>query len=428
MQMKAFAFLMRLQEKRPGGALVLKKILVSCTLILLVVFNIFAFPLTVKAEVYDAVAVAKIIEKTDVFQLKAKGAVLMDSNSGAVLLESNSHEKLPIASVTKVMSMLLIMEAIDSGKIKFEDLVPISPYVTNFGGSQLWLDVRESRKYTVAEILKGIAIHSANDGTVAMAEMIAGSEKAFVEMMNAKARELGMNDTNFLDCTGLTDDGHYSSANDVAVMSRELITKHPKILEFTSIRRDVFGEGKRAKPTDLDNTNQLIGRYSGMIGLKTGYTKKAGHNLSGVAKRNNMQLIAVVLGEPDGSTRFAEVQTLLDYGFSNYEIQSVNKQGEEVGAIEVKKGLKTTVKAIYGHDVNLLLKKGEKGKVVREPKYEASLTAPLQEGQVVGHMLYMVDGREVGRAEIVLESSVERASLFKIFSKMMAQWFGLGRS
>jgi D-alanyl-D-alanine carboxypeptidase (penicillin-binding protein 5/6) len=325
------------------------------------------------------------------------------------------------------MSMLLIMESIDSGKIKYEDTVPITPNATSFGGSQLWLDVRESNKFTVNEMLKGIAIHSANDATVAMAEMIAGSESAFVKLMNEKAKALGMNDTNFLDCTGLTDDGHYSSANDIAVISRELIQKHPKILEYTSIRRDKFGEGKRAKPTDLDNTNQLIGRYEGMVGLKTGSTSKAGQNLSAVAKRNNMMLIAVVLGEADSSTRFAEIQKLLDYGFANFEVTQVNKKGDEAGAVEVKKGMQTTVKAIYGSDVNLLMKKGEKGKIVREPRFDSNITAPAEEGKKVGQMVYFMDGKEIGKTDIVLETKVEKASAFRLFFRMIVQWFGLGR-
>ena len=404
-----------------------KKVIITGIVSVSMLISPFALPVFVSAETYDAVAVAKAIEKADINQLKAKGAILMDATSGSVLLESKSHDKLPIASITKVMSMLLIMEAIDSGKIKFEDTVPITPNATAFGGSQLWLDVRESNKFTVTEMLKGIAIHSANDGTVAMAEMIAGSEIAFVKMMNEKASVLGLNDTNFLDCTGLTDDGHYSSANDIAVLSRELIQKHPKILEFTSIRRDKFGEGKRAKPTDLDNTNQLIGKYEGMLGLKTGSTNKAGQNLSAVAKRNNMALIAVVLGEADSSTRFAEIQRLLDYGFANFETSQVNKKGDEAGSVEVKKGMQTSVKAIFSSDVDLLMKKGEKGKIVREPRFDTNITAPVEEGKKVGQMVYLLDGKEIGKTDIVSESKVEKASSFRLFFRMLLQWFGLGR-
>ena len=385
---------------------------------------VFAAP---NPDEYNAVTVTKILERTDVFQLKAKGSILMDGNSGSVLLESNSHERLPIASVTKVMSMLLIMEAIDAGKIRFEDTVPITPYVMSFGGSQLWLDVRESNKYTVAEILKAIAVHSANDATVAMAEMIAGSEKAFVDMMNQRAKELGLNDTNYLDCTGLTDIDHYSSAYDIAIASRELITKHPKIFDFTTIRHDKFGEGKRAKPTDLDNTNKLIGRYDGINGLKTGFTNKAGFNLSATAKRNNVQLIAVVLGEPDSNTRFAEIQRLLDYGFTNFESAQVNKKGEEASIIEVKKGLQTSVKAVYPENISFLIKKGDKNKIVRDLRVEASLTAPIEAGQKVGHIVYMIDGKEVGKADLVAEMKVERASFVKLFTRMMKHWFGIGR-
>lgn len=411
------------------GFVVFRKMIISSIVAISILLSSAAMPVFAapNPDEYNAVTVTKILERTDVFQLKAKGSILMDGNSGSVLLESNSHERLPIASVTKVMSMLLIMEAIDAGKIRFEDTVPITPYVMSFGGSQLWLDVRESNKYTVAEILKAIAVHSANDATVAMAEMIAGSEKAFVDMMNQRAKELGLNDTNYLDCTGLTDIDHYSSAYDIAIASRELITKHPKIFDFTTIRHDKFGEGKRAKPTDLDNTNKLIGRYDGINGLKTGFTNKAGFNLSATAKRNNVQLIAVVLGEPDSNTRFAEIQRLLDYGFTNFESAQVNKKGEEASIIEVKKGLQTSVKAVYPENISFLIKKGDKNKIVRDLRVEASLTAPIEAGQKVGHIVYMIDGKEVGKADLVAEMKVERASFVKLFTRMMKHWFGIGR-
>lgn len=359
--------------------------------------------------------------KTNVMDLKSKGAILIDAATGNVLLEKNSHEKLPIASVTKIMSMLLVMEAVDSGKIKYEDKVPVSDHAYRMGGSQVYL--KPGEEFTVLEMLKAVAIHSANDATVALAEKISGSEEAFTAAMNEKARELGMKDTNFLDCTGLEDEGHYSSANDVALMSRELIMKHPKILELTTTWHDTFRNGTFS----LDNTNKLIRSYQGANGLKTGFTTKAGYCLSASAKRNNLQLISVVLGGPDNNARFGESSKLLDYGFANYEITKVNSKNDPEGTVDIKKGLKTKVNAVLKDDVHLLLNKGEKGKITREVKLETDLEAPIQAGQKIGEVIYKIGDREVGKAEVISESSVEKASFLRLFFRMVLGWFGIGK-
>jgi len=385
--------------------------------------NLFAVPVLADADwdAYNANTVAKIIDTTNVFELKAKASILMDAMSGSVLIENNSHERLPIASITKIMTMLLVMEAIDSGKITFDDIVPVSEHSYSMGGSQVYL--KPGEQFTVTEMLKAVAIHSANDASVALAEKVAGSEEAFVAMMNEKARELGMNDTNFLDATGLTDEGHYSSAYDIAVMSRELIMKHPKILEFTSIWHDTFRDGKFS----LDNTNKLIRFYEGANGLKTGFTSAAGYCLSATAKKNGLQLISVVLGEPDSNTRFAEARKLLDYGFANYETIKVNTKGEDVQEVEVAKGMKTKIKGIYADDVNILLKKGDKGKVDREVRMEEDITAPVKAGQKIGEVIFKIDDKEVTKADVVADSDVERASFIRLFFRMILEWFGIGR-
>jgi len=370
---------------------------------------------------FNAQTVAKIADKTNVFDLKAKSAILVDASSGKVLVEKNPHEKLAIASVTKIMTMLLVMEAVDSGKIKFEDTVPVSEHSYRMGGSQVYL--KPGEEFSVLDMMKAVAIHSANDASVALAEKISGSEDAFVAAMNDKAKELGMNDTNFLDCTGLTDEGHYSSAYDVAVMSRELIEKHPKVLELTSIWHDTFRNGTFS----LDNTNKLIRFYQGANGLKTGFTTKAGYCLSTSAKRNNLQLISVVLGEEDSNTRFAEARKLLDYGFANYELTQVNKKGERAGSVELKKGMKRSVQAIYADDVKLLLSKGEKLKIDREVKLDDGIIAPVRAGQKVGEVIYTAGGKEIGRAVLEAENQVEKASFLRLFFRMIADWFGLGR-
>lgn len=400
-----------------------KRVVIYYIIMTVLFLNLFAVPVFAapKEDEYNAAAVAKIMDKTSVFELKAKASILMDAVTGSVLLENSSHEKLPIASVTKIMSMLLIMEAIDSGKLTYEDVVTVSEHAYSMGGSQVYL--KPGEEFTVTEMLKAVAIHSANDATVALAEKVAGSEDAFVAMMNEKAKQLGMNDTNFLDATGLTDEDHYSSAYDIAVMSRELITKHPKILEFTRIWQDTFRDGKFS----LVNTNKLVRFYEGVNGLKTGFTSKAGYCLSATAEKNGLQLISVVLGEPDTNTRFAESRKLLDYGFANYETTQVNKKGEEVQEIEVKKGLKTKVMGIYASDVELLLKKGDKGKIEREIKVETTVTAPVKAGQKLGVVIFKIDGKEVSKADVIAQNDVEKASFLRLFFRMILEWFGIGR-
>ena len=402
-----------------------KKVISYSILSVFLMVNILASPVMAakspKEDEYVEATVAKILDRTDVFELKAKAAILVDAASGSILVEQNGDERLPIASVTKVMSMLLIMEAIDSGKLSFDDMVSVSPNAAGMGGSQAYLAPGE--EFKVHDMMKAIAIHSSNDVTVAMAEKISGTEEAFIAEMNKRAKELGMENTNFLDCTGLTDEGHYSSAHDVAIMSRELITKHPKILEFTSIWHDTFRNGEFS----LDNTNKLIKFYDGCDGLKTGFTRKAGHNLSATAKKKDMRLISVVLGEPDSNTRFAESRKLLDYGFANFEVAQVNKKGEAVGGIEVKKGMKSQVNAIFETDPKLLVKKGVKDKITREVVYEQSITAPVKAGQKVGEVEYSVDGSFVGKTDLVAESDVPEATFFRLFSRMFMRWFAIGR-
>jgi len=408
----------------------LKKTLLLSLSFLLLLADIMALPVYGRIEgvvEYDSVEVMKIQSNTSLTDLKAKAAILVECSTGTVLLEKNSHERLPIASITKIMSMLLIMEAIDAGIISYDTKVTVSEYSWSFGGSQVWLEPGEV--FTVDELLKAVAIHSANDATVALAEAVAGSEETFVAMMNQKARELGMKDTNFLDCTGLTDTGHFSSAYDIAVMSRELLLKHPEITKYTSTLHAKFRENVPGKNyVSLDNTNKLVRHYSGTVGLKTGYTSAAGHCLAAAAVRNGQQLISVVLGEPDSNTRFAESRKLLDYGFANFETVLVDNMGDVVQLVEVKKGLQPVTKAVFKEDVRLLLRKGEKGKIEREIKIMADIRAPVMSGQKIGEVIYTISGKEVGRADIVASGEVQRATFLRIMLRLMQEWFCLGRA
>lgn len=406
-----------------------KKAVSVCLSIIISIAFIFSIPVQAASKdvtEYDAVTVMKIVKNTSLSDLKAKGAVLIDCNTGKVLLEKNSHDKLPLASVTKVMSMLLIMESIDAGIISYDTKVKISEHSWSMGGSQVWLEPGEI--FTVDELLKAVAIHSANDATVALAEAIAGSEDAFVTMMNQKAKELSMNDTNFLDCSGLTDVGHYSSAADIAVMSRELLLKHPAITKYTSTWQAKFRENVPGKkPVSLDNTNKLVRYYEGAVGLKTGYTGASGHCLSATAIRNGQQLISVVLGESDSNTRFAESRKLLDYGFANFETTLVNSKGEEVQQVQVKKGMQPFVNAVFKEDVKLLMKKGDKGKIERSVQIQSDLAAPVKAGQKIGEMIYTVSDTEVGKADIVASDDVLKTSFIRIFFSLLQEWFSMGR-
>ncbi|NLL06866.1 MAG: D-alanyl-D-alanine carboxypeptidase [Clostridiaceae bacterium] len=372
--------------------------------------------------VYNPNTVDSIMASTSVSELKAKAYILMDASSGRVLQGNNSDERLPIASVTKVMSMLLVMEAIDSGRISLEDTVTASEYASGMGGSQAYIEPGE--QYSVHDALKAVALHSSNDVTVSLAELVSGSEEAFVVEMNEKAADLGMKNTQFKDCTGLTDVDHFSSALDIAIMSRELITKHPKILEYTSIYTDTFRNGE----FDLTNTNRLVRFYTGCDGLKTGFTRASGFCLTATASRNNMRLISVVLGEPDSNTRFAEIRKLLDYGFANYESVEVNKKGELLADISVKKGTISKTAAVIGDDVKVLLPRGQKTKIVRQVNLDETITAPVKAGQKVGEIIYKIDENEISRIDIVSDRDVEKTNFGILFFRMFRSWFSVGKN
>lgn len=385
------------------------------------IFSVFTFAIEVKPA-YNPTTIESIMASTSVSELKAKSYVLMDASTGQVLQENNSNARLPIASVTKVMSMLLCMEAIDSGKISLKDMVTASEYASGMGGSQAYIEPGE--QYSVHEALKAVALHSSNDVTVSIAELVAGSEEGFVVQMNEKAADLGMKNTQFKDCTGLTDAEHFSSALDIAIMSRELIKKHPKILEYTSVYTDTFRNGE----FDLTNTNRLVRFYNNCDGLKTGFTRAAGFCLSATAWRNNMRLISVVLGEPDSNTRFAETRKLLDYGFANYESAEVNKKGELISDISVKKGTISKAGAVMGEDVKVLLPRGQKTKIVRQVNLDETITAPVKTGQKIGEIIYKIDENEISRVDIVSDRDVEKTNFINIFSRMFKSWFSVGKA
>lgn len=318
-------------------------------------------------------------------KMESGGAILIEQHTGQVLYEHNMHEKLRPASVTKVMSILLIMEAVDSGKIALTDKVPCTEDAAAMGGSQIWLDIRE--ELTVDEMLKAICVVSANDCTVAMANYLCGSQEAFVAKMNERAKELGMNDTTFKNCHGIDEDGHVTSPYDIALMSRELLNNHPNITKYTTIWMDSLRDGK----SSLVNTNKLIRNYKGATGLKTGSTSVALYNLSASATRDNLSLIAVIMKAPTTKIRFAEAQKLLDYGFSNYEYKQLAKKGDVLKSVEVTKGVEENLNLIVKNDVGILLKKGQDKDVEQTVELNENISAPIQEEQKLGEIVFKLE-------------------------------------
>lgn len=348
-------------------------------------------------------------------EVKAPSAVLMEAQTGKVLFEKNSHEKRACASITKIMTLLLIMEALDSGKISVSDKVSVSEHAASMGGSQIWLEPGEVM--TVDDLLKATVIASANDCAVALGEYAAGSEEEFVSQMNQKAKVFGMNDTVFKNCYGLDEDGHVTSAYDIALMSRELL-KHPKIFDYTKVWMDTLRGGK----TQLVNTNRLLKTYKGITGLKTGTTGQAGSCMAATAQRDGVSLISVVLGCPDTKTRFASAASLLDYGFANWSVAKPAIPKEAANPVPVKNGMESLVETTVDSDGSILVPKGKAGAVKYEVVMQKGVTAPVKKGQELGKVKCLLDGETLHEYPIRAKSAVEPitfgSALFLIFSKI----------
>ena len=344
-------------------------------------------------------------------ELDGKSALLMDVATGTILYEKNAHEALAPASVTKVMTMLLIMEAIDSGKIGWDDMVTASESAAAKGGSQIYLKVGETM--SVSDMVKSIAVSSANDCACAMAEHLAGSESAFVDMMNTRAQELGMTDTHFVNCTGLDDDpaaaNHKTSAHDIAVMSRELLKNHPDIKKFTTIWMDTVRNGAFG----LSNTNKLIRFYSGATGLKTGFTSGAGYCLSASAQREGLELIAVVMGCTTSQKRTSACKAMLDYGFANFAL--VSPQLEDAVTVPVTLGKQDQVAAQLGQEGSILIDKGQKNSVTTEITLEEQLMAPVSQGQKLGTMTVKAGDQVLSEIPLVAAVPVEKLTFGALF-------------
>ena len=358
-------------------------------------------------------AVAAAVSLSDLSALKAKAAILVDRKSGSVLFESNADEQLSPASITKVMSLLLITEAIADGRLTLETKVTCSEHASSMGGSQIWFEVGETM--TVDELLKAVAVGSANDATVALAEAVAGSEEAFVDMMNARAKELGMTNTCFKNCSGLDADGHLTTARDIAIMSCELM-KHSLIKKYTTIWIDSLRSGA----TQLVNTNKLIRFYPGATGLKTGTTDKAGCCLSASAERDGLSLVAVVLGSPTSNDRFASAKALLNYGFSNYCEASVPISLGKQSIVTVNHGTQMSVKLKVKDKLALLTEKVNKDGFSVQLELPDEVDAPVKKGEVIGRAVVYLNAARVGEAEITAAEKVDKMDMPHALQRMLS--------
>jgi len=344
--------------------------------------------------------------------LSCASSILMEKETGTILLQQDPHAKLEPASVTKVMTLLLVMEAVDSGALSLDDMVTVSAYASGMGGSQVYL--KEGEQMTVSEMIKCVTVVSGNDCAVALAEHLAGSETAFVARMNERARELGMADTNFLNCTGLPAPGHVTSAHDIALMSRELILRHPKIREYTTIWMDSIRDGAFG----LTNTNRLVRFYPGTTGLKTGSTDAAGFCISATAERDGMELIAVVMRSPTGPQRFEDAKALLDYGFANYALVNVYPDAP-LAPVDVLLGTASQVQPQLSRDCRLLVRKEEAGQVTTRLNVAQDVEAPVEEGQTLGQLQVYVGDELRQTIPIVSAQQVDLLTIPGIFSQML---------
>lgn len=347
----------------------------------------------------------------------ASSAIMIEASTGEILFRKNENEKLAPASMTKMMSMLLIMEEIENENLKWDEIITASENAASMGGSQIFLETGE--KMTVAELLKGIAIASGNDATVAMAERISGSEESFVRKMNQKAKELGLKNTNFVTSTGLDADNHYSSAYDMALIAKELV-KHEKILEYTGTYEDYL-RTNTSSPFWLVNTNRLVRFYSGVDGLKTGYTSSAGYCLTATAKKDNMRLITVVMNEPNTAKRSADTSKMLDYGFNLYMVRNIIDEETVIDNVKVNLGKELSVDIISKETITILNKKSDK---IRNITYETDIkeiTAPINKGDKVGTINIIEDGNIISKVDATVKENIEKANFLTILLRNLKE-------
>ena len=341
----------------------------------------------------------------------AKSAILVETSTGKILYEKNKDERLSVASLTKMMAQILILEANESGKLDWDEKITASANASGYGGTQIYLETGEVM--TAGDLMKGVSMASANDATVALAERIAGSEEKFVSMMNKKAKELGLQNTNFVNPTGLDEDNHYSSSYDLAIIAMELM-KHKEIFKFSSIYEDYLRQDTPNKFW-LVNTNKLVRLYEGADGLKTGFTDNAGYTMAVTAKRGNMRLLAIVLGEAVSKVRNQETQELLDYGFNLYKVNVVRKKGEVIDSIKVKKGNKDKVDVVLKEDATVLSKKSDSDKAYKEKIILNKIDLPVKKNDKVGILELYSDNKKIGSYDLIINKDIKKDGIINIF-------------
>ncbi|MCL2168718.1 MAG: D-alanyl-D-alanine carboxypeptidase [Defluviitaleaceae bacterium] len=355
--------------------------------------------------------------------IDAPSAVIMELSSGEIIFEQNGSERRAPASVTKVMTILLVYEALAQGRIGWDDMVTTSEHAASMGGSQIYLEVGE--KQTVRDLLKAVIVSSANDASVALAEFVSGSEESFVDLMNKKAQALGMENTSFRNACGLDAQGHFSTAKDIAIMSRELLNSHPEVREKATIWMDtiIHKTPRGESEFGLTNTNKLVRWYDGTTGLKTGSTGEALYCLSASAVRGDMELVAVIMGADNSALRFQETMKMLDYGFANFKVVRGELAGTVIGEIPVTKGVLPTVAVMVADTISNVTEKGNNTEIEKVIAMQTSVAAPVEVGAVVGEVIYTYEGEEIGRTNIVVEEAVDRAGFADMARRALEIWF-----
>ena len=360
-------------------------------------------------------------DSSNPLNLDCESAILIEQNTGKVLYSYNVHEKLRPASVTKIMSILLIMEAINSGKINYDTTIPCSENAAAMGGSQIWLDITET--LTVEEMLKAICVVSANDCVTAMAEYLGGTEEGFVKMMNEKAKELGMNDTEFKNCHGIDEDGHMTSSYDISLMSKELLTKYPEITKYTTIWNDSLRDGK----SELINTNKLVHNYQGCTGLKTGSTSQALFNLSASATSDGLSLIAVVMKAPTSSKRFKSASSLLDFGFANFEYKKMISKDDIIKNVKIEKGVISETNVVAEKDCGTLISKGNNLNIEQTIEMPDVIQAPVKKRDIVGKVTYKLNEKNIGECNVIVTQDIDKIEFFNMERFILNKWFNVLR-
>ncbi|OQB52504.1 MAG: D-alanyl-D-alanine carboxypeptidase DacF precursor [Firmicutes bacterium ADurb.Bin146] len=396
----------------------------TVSIIIFISLMLMLIPVKASNDSYDKNEVSAIYSSSSIDNLKATSAILVEANTKQILYAKDENKQIPIASLTKIMSVYLVMEAIANNEITYETMIKTSAKAHGVEGSSVYLNLGE--EFTLRELLYAIEVRSANDATVAVAEAVAGSQGEFVNRMNQKAEELGMLNTYYRDCTGLTDAGHYSTVKDLSIVTSALINEYKNIFEFSSTLEKEFRNKEHRDYQYMVNRNNLLNYYDGASGLKTGFTSAAGYCLVGTAQRGDISLIAIVTGEIDNNHRVAETAYLLDYGFSNFMYTETTDDQQMVGTIEVRKGVDKSVETYAKGTLRLFMKKTDTSKITKEIIYDiASLEAPVEKDTVIGKIVYSLDGEVLGEIEVFTAQAMEKADFWTLLWRSVLSWFGI---